>query len=741
MHRLRGRKALSWRLPVLISGLLVAALTAFAFVGYRQLTSALLGAAKARVVNAANLLARTVESSVPQVSADLTKSAADSAVRRFVQTEDAATRDAATRFLVEKVSKTSQVIAVELRDRNGKRVLWVDGPAAAKAPRLREGHVESSPPPGLAIGPIVADRGSLYHEAAFPITTIAGDTIGRFVEFRAVSSAQGVALIGGLIGSDATILFSSPGVKWNNLETLMPGPPVVPDGPQVISYTALDGSERLGAAVPVKLTPWLVWVDIHKDAIVAPARRFLKLMVLTGLLILIVGTIGAWLISRQITAPLREIALAASDISTGDYTRRVTVRSEDEIGFLGGAFNDMARDLTRQRKLEDQLLQAQKMEAVGQLAGGVAHDFNNLLTVIMSYSSMMLADGDATDPNRGDIQAISDAAARAAALTRQLLAFSRKQVLQLQPVNVNAVVIEVERMLCRLIGEDILLSTHLAPRLALINADPGQLEQVLLNLAVNARDAMPDGGTLTLTTDNADLSDEHIDRHLGAAPGKYIMLAVTDTGTGMTREVQQRLFEPFYTTKSAGKGTGLGLSTVHGIVKQLGGDLYVYSELGHGTTFKVYFPQLTATPEIVIATVEQREAPRGSETILLAEDDDALRSLGSRVLGAFGYNVLVARTGSDALRIVAEHLGRIDLVATDVVMPEMSGGQLVEKVLKARPGIRVLFMSGYTDDEVMRRGVIDGQTAFLQKPFTPDMLAHKVRAVLDAPATVVGDAA
>jgi signal transduction histidine kinase len=425
--------------------------------------------------------------------------------------------------------------------------------------------------------------------------------------------------------------------------------------------------------------------------------------------------------------------LTMADVLPQNGSNLLDVRS---AAFAPGVLVYTVRDLTRQRKLEDQLLQAQKMEAVGQLAGGVAHDFNNLLTVIMSYSSMLLTDGAPGDSDRSDIQAISDAAVRAASLTRQLLAFSRKQVLQLQPVNVNAVVTDVEKMLHRLIGEDISLSTHLDPQLALINADPGQLEQVLLNLAVNARDAMPDGGSLTLTTDNADLSEEHGDRHLGAVPGKYIMLAVTDTGTGMTKEVQQRLFEPFYTTKGAGKGTGLGLATVHGIVKQLGGDIYVYSELGHGTTFKVYFPHLTTIPEPVVGAVEQRETPRGSETIVLAEDDDALRSLGARVLGAFGYNVLVARTGSDALRIVAEHAGPIDLVATDVVMPEMSGSQLVEKVLKARPGIRVLFMSGYTDDEVMRRGVIDGQTAFLQKPFTPDMLAHKVRAVLDAPKVV-----
>jgi signal transduction histidine kinase len=401
--------------------------------------------------------------------------------------------------------------------------------------------------------------------------------------------------------------------------------------------------------------------------------------------------------------------------------------------FAPGVLVYTVRDLTRQRKLEDQLVQAQKMEAVGQLAGGVAHDFNNLLTVIMSYSSMLLADMGANDAVRGDIQEISDAAGRAAALTRQLLAFSRKQVLQMRSVNVNVVVTDVERMLRRLIGEDILLTTHLDPDLALIYADPGQLEQVLINLAVNARDAMPGGGDLTITTHNVELSDEHGERHLGAAPGNYVMLAVTDTGGGMTKEVQQRLFEPFYTTKGVGKGTGLGLATVHGIVKQSGGDVYVYSEIGHGTTFKVYFPRVAKADPVATIPEHRAITPRGTETVLLAEDDEAIRTLGARVLGALGYNVLVARTGGEALRIVAEHKGHIDLIATDVVMPEMNGSQLVERVLEARPGIRVLFMSGYTDDEVMRRGVIDGQTAFLQKPFTPDLLAHRVREVLDVP--------
>jgi signal transduction histidine kinase len=441
---------------------------------------------------------------------------------------------------------------------------------------------------------------------------------------------------------------------------------------------------------------------------------------------------AACAMSAQSLDQLRSLTM--SDVLPENNGKVLDVRS---AAFAPGVLVHTVRDQTRERKLEDQLVQAQKMEAIGQLAGGVAHDFNNLLTVIMSYSSMLLTDMGTESTVRGDIQEISNAAERAAALTRQLLAFSRKQVLQLRAVNLNEVVTDVQKMLHRLIGEDVSLVTNLDPDLALINADPGQLEQVLINLAVNARDAMPGGGALTITTDNVSLTEEHSERHLGAMPGKYVMLAVTDTGSGMTREVQQRLFEPFYTTKGPGKGTGLGLATVHGIVKQSGGDVYVYSELGHGTTFKVYFPRLTNVSDAVMTTAEHRAiAPRGSETLLFAEDDEPLRALGARVLTALGYNVLVARTGAEALKIVAEYKGTIDLVATDVVMPEMNGSQLVEKVLEARPDIRVLFMSGYTDDEVMRRGVIDGQTAFLQKPFTPDLLAHKVREVLDTPVAV-----
>jgi two-component system cell cycle sensor histidine kinase/response regulator CckA len=403
----------------------------------------------------------------------------------------------------------------------------------------------------------------------------------------------------------------------------------------------------------------------------------------------------------------------------------------DAAAFAPGVVVYTVRDLTIQTRLEEQLAQSQKMDAVGQLAGGIAHDFHNLLTVIMSYGSLLLGDLDEADPRREDVQEIANAAARASGLTRQLLAFSRKQILEPRLISVNTVVTGVEKLLRRLIGEDNELATTLESALYSINADPAQLEQVLINLVVNARDAMPDGGRLHITTANTVLSADHSGRQLSAAPGDYVMLAVSDTGVGMSREVQQRVFEPFFTTKGQGKGTGLGLSTVYGIVKQSGGDVWIYSEPGTGTTFKVYFPRALEGEAFVPATEDNRSSPRGTETILVVEDDPALRALSERVLESNGYTVLLARNGIEALAIASGHSGHIDMVATDVVMPKMNGRPLVEKLLESRAEMRVLFMSGYTDDEVMRRGVIDGRTAFLQKPFTPVELARKVREVLD----------
>ena len=388
-------------------------------------------------------------------------------------------------------------------------------------------------------------------------------------------------------------------------------------------------------------------------------------------------------------------------------------------------------DTSDRRVLESQLRQTSKMEAVGQLAGGIAHDFNNLLTVIMSYGAMLLDRVDIVDSTREDVQEIAAAADRAAGLTRQLLAFSRQQVMQPRVININTVVGDMEKLLRRLIGEDVDLKISLDPGVATINADPGQLEQVLMNLVVNARDAMPTGGRLSISTENARLSADSVSGPLHAAVGDYVMLTVTDTGVGMTAEVQRRLFDPFFTTKDHGRGTGLGLSTVYGIVNQSGGEITVCSELGQGSTLKVFFPRFVSGAETPVLEARPKEVPRGAETILVVEDDSNLRELVARVLKKSGYEVHVAAGGADALIIAGDMLTPIDAVITDVVMPGMNGRELVEKLLEMRPGIASLLMSGYTDDEVLRRGVQQGDTAFLQKPFTPDQLARKVREVLD----------
>jgi len=393
-----------------------------------------------------------------------------------------------------------------------------------------------------------------------------------------------------------------------------------------------------------------------------------------------------------------------------------------------------ARDITDRRKLEEQLRMSQKMEAVGQLAGGVAHDFNNLLTAILGYCNLMLDDMPSEDPLRGDLDEIRAAGERAAALTRQLLAFSRRQMLQPQVVDLNAVVRQMEKLLRRLISEDVELATRLAPDLMTVRVDPASIEQILVNLAVNARDAMPVGGRLTIETSNIDLDTAYAVTHVTMTPGRYVMLAVGDTGEGMDAATRARVFEPFFTTKEQGKGSGLGLATVYGMVKQSGGYIWVYSEPGHGTMFKVYFPPAEQRTSEAAAEHPGRrtsDGKQGWETVLLVEDEDAVRALAREVLRRHGYVVLEARHGVDALRIAERHGDDIHLMVTDIVMPHMSGRDLAERLSSARPGMKVLFMSGYTDHALMHRELTPG-SAFLQKPFTPEGFARKVRSVLDA---------
>jgi two-component system cell cycle sensor histidine kinase/response regulator CckA len=394
-------------------------------------------------------------------------------------------------------------------------------------------------------------------------------------------------------------------------------------------------------------------------------------------------------------------------------------------------FTAFLRDITDRKRLEDQVRQAQKMDAIGQLAGGVAHDFNNLLTVITGFSELLLQRLRPDDPTRKMVDEIRKAGERSAGLTRQLLTFSRQEVVVPRVLGLNQVITDLEKMLHRIIGEDVKLSTALGLGLGSVQADPGQIDQVIMNLVVNARDAMPQGGQLTIETQNTVLDEDYVRAHPAARLGPHVLLAVSDTGSGITPEVQAKIFEPFFTTKGVGKGTGLGLAVVHGIVQQSGGHIALYSEVGIGTTFKVYLPRVDQLAQRGQPGNGPGEAPRGGETVLLAEDEEAVRAMTRLILEMHGYTVMEAASGEEALRVAEQYRDTLHLLVTDVVMPGLGGRKVAEQLQVLHPETKVLFLSGYTDDAVIRHGILHEQVNFLQKPFSPLVLANKVRAVLD----------
>ncbi|MEO6097845.1 MAG: ATP-binding protein [Fibrobacteria bacterium] len=390
-------------------------------------------------------------------------------------------------------------------------------------------------------------------------------------------------------------------------------------------------------------------------------------------------------------------------------------------------------DITDRLKDEDRLRQSQKMEAIGQLTGGVAHDFNNLLVIITGYSELLLQSLSLDDASRKGLEEIKKAGERSASLTRQLLAFGRKEEPAWKIINLNTVVRDTDSLLQRIIGEDIVLTSVLHPRLGNVKADVGQLEQVLLNLAINARDAMPRGGKITIRTDNVELGPDDMNAHTEMRSGRYVMLAVTDSGEGMTPEVKERIFEPFYTTKTTGKGTGLGLAVIYGVVKQSEGCIEVYSERGVGTSFKIYLPQIEAPVQETEVLPGVKQASRGTETLLLAEDEPTVRALIKTVLQDSGYTVIESGGVEEAIRAAAQYPKRIHLLVTDVVMPGGGGRVLADKMAILYPEMKVLFLSGYTDDAVLRHGILQETVDFLQKPFAPSILAKKVREILSRP--------
>jgi len=439
-----------------------------------------------------------------------------------------------------------------------------------------------------------------------------------------------------------------------------------------------------------------------------------------------------WVLERKITLTSELRILSKSgEYRTGEFKVTPQIQDGEVQNILG-----IARDITDRKRaeeemaaLQEQLRQSQKMEAIGRLSGGIAHDFNNLLTVIKGYSQLSLMELKEDDPLRKNIEEIHTSSDRAADLTRQLLAFSRRQILEMKVLDLNFIIREADKMLLRIIGEDIELVTLLAGDLGRVKTDRGQIEQVMMNLAVNARDAMPNGGLLIIETANVILGDEYARTHIDVKPGEYVMLSVNDTGYGMTPEVRERVFEPFFTTKE--KGTGLGLSTVYGIVKQSGGNISIHSEPGNGTTFKIYLPRVDEPLEELSESPRIEGIPRGNETILIVEDDEAVLKLAVRVLEKQGYTVLEANQEYEAFNFCKEPKKPIHLILTDVVMPGMNGRQLIESLKEVRQDFKVLYMSGYTDNAIVHHGVLEMGVDFIRKPFTFEGLAKKVREVLD----------
>jgi PAS domain S-box-containing protein len=840
-------------------------LLTFLAVSYREVETTLVAAGQERAQIAADQIAGMLSESLAVPLNQNVAIAADADLRAFLRepTEEtqAAARDALAPHTVQSFHR------VEVWDASGSVLLEISRPSSPDSAGTTWEFPRGAPPADEGVSEFRAVGDANY----FDITVaVRGDSspgsppLGYVRRFGSISTSSGEA-IRGLIGSESVVKLGTLGRPvWTDLYSVVDPPPPSVGSTTSGEYRSSDGQRWLGASAAIQGSPWSTWIGFPRSQIVAPARQFMRRMLLLALLFVVIGVVWAAMLGVRLTLPLHALAQAAEKIAAGDYSRRVRTAKGDEIGRVGEAFNKMTdrieealgalreshdqthfalaaasigvwnlqvetgqlacsdsmrfvhglsadelprtrddllalvhpddRESVRQRlvdpvsgddvfdldykglrpdgsihwiegkarvqvdhsgqalsvlgvsmdvtdrlKLESELRQSQKLEAVGRMAGGIAHDFNNLLNVIKGCAALMYQDLPEGSPIREDTAEIERAADRAASLTHQLLAFSRKQVLQPKVLDANDLVREVAKLLSRTIREDIDLNTHLEPSLRKVEVDPGQIHQVLMNLAVNARDAMPNGGVLTIETLNVDVTAA--DARAAAAsiePGAYTCLKVSDNGMGMDPATAAQIFDPFFTTKEPGKGTGLGLASVFGIIKQSGGYITVETEQEVGTVFEIYLPSATHEQSVETDGGTRLAGSARGETILVVEDDPALRKLFRRVLDGGGYTVLQAANGEDALRVIGNHDGNIELVISDVIMPVMSGLQMAEQLARSHPRLRILFTSGYAEEEIGRPGLQIPPSAFLQKPIAPHALLTTVREFLDSGPTEYG---
>ena len=858
----KSLQPLARRLPLLLTTLLAVIVSGVSWTAYLQIKRAALETSRAHVESAAHQVATMLDGSLLRVRTELRGLANDrrlgAALLSAPRPDTAALRGVLTSFRAQHPQFV--ILSVWTPPRKLLATTGSDSLAAiARAPFATAGAGD-----GWRVSPIRAVQGVDQFSVVAPVVARGIDTVGYVVGARAFSDSGSAKVVARLIGPGSRFLLGNlSGNLWTNLATRVSGPPLTALHDPRPTFTDAAGQRYVGGAASLGGAPWLVWVDVPEVYALGAARRFLAEILVAGVVFLMVGAVGAWLISRDVVGRLAALRRASDVVAMGLSPDPLVMDTCDEIGALARSFYAMseriyatkrelvdraadlerrneqlqqsefryrqlidqspdavvvhrrgaivftnamaermfgasdarplvglpllklvdaadhavvrqrlhavetsgepsrltemrlrrldgtpfvaevngtpitfdgepaiqtlARDISERRMLEDSLRQSQKMEAVGRLAGGFAHDFNNLLTVISSYVELSLARMGSDDPLRPDLEEIRRAGISAAKLTRQMLAFSRKQALAPRAIDVNGAITGLTAMLTRVLGAQIAVATDLRPGLGRIFADAGQLEQVLMNLAVNARDAMPDGGTLRIETAELDLAESTDAHRRSIPPGQYVVLTVSDSGVGMTPEVQAHIFEPFYTTKQPGQGTGLGLATVYGIVQQSGGYVWVYSEPGRGTSFKVFFPVHDgATDEPTKMTGEFAIPRQDAATILLVEDDPTVRGVVRRILDRSPHRVCEAGSGSAALEIFRAQQGRVDLVITDMMMPGMTGAELVRELREWQPQLRAIIMSGYSEEATKRDWRLPESALFLEKPISPSQLTRAI---------------